>query len=162
MAPTTEQEVDAMTDAAMRALLKEQIAAGTAGRGEEKNTVLFKQEPPYLEEYEDYAMWKVKFTVWQAGTAMSDQQQACCVIQGLRDDHKHHKKGLQSLLLKTLTEEEQKKPTITKVLKFLDEQLGEPPRRSCLRPTSPSSGVRSNLVRSTKTSWSGSRAPCRA
>ena len=95
MAPTTEQEVDALTDAAMRALLKEKIA-GTAGRGEKKNTVLFKQEPPYLEEYEDYAMWKVKFTVWQANTAMSDQQQACCVIQGLRDDHKHHKKGLQS------------------------------------------------------------------
>ena len=84
-----------MTDAAVRALLEEQIAV-TAGRGEKEDTVLLKQEPPHLEECEDYAVWKVKFTVWQAGTAMSDQQQACCVIQGLRDDHKHHKKGLQS------------------------------------------------------------------
>ena len=122
MAPTTTAEVDAMTDADMRALLKEQLAA--TGGGEKKNTVLLKQEPPELDECEDFSVWKVKFTVWQAGTAMSDQQQACCVIQGLRDDHKHHKKGLQSLLLKTLTEGEQKKPSMTKVMEFLDEQLG--------------------------------------
>ena len=119
MAQLTNEEIDAMADLAqLRNALKEQVKKG--GR----DTVLLKQEPPYLDECEDYAVWKVKFNVWQAGTAMNDQQQACCIIQGLRDDHKYHKKGLQSLMLKTLTKAEQKKPTTAVVLKFLDEQLG--------------------------------------
>ena len=45
------------------------------------------------------------------------------ITQGLRNDHKHHKKGLQSLMLKTLTKEQQERPT-TEMVKFLDKELG--------------------------------------
>ena len=117
----TNEEIDAMSNVEeLRAKLKEQVKKEGG-----KNTVLLKQEPPYLDECEEYEVWKVKFNVWQAGTAMSDQQQACCIIQGLRDDHKYHKKGLQSLMLKTLTKDQQKSPTTKLVLDFLDAQLSE-------------------------------------
>ena len=127
MAPLTEEQVDAVRDVAvLQRLLKEQLTtAAAAAEGEGRNVaVLLKQEPPLLDECEDYAVWRMKFEVWQSGTAMNDKQQAVCIIQGLADDHKYHKKGLQSLMLKTLSKDELKNPTTKKVLEFLDDQLG--------------------------------------
>ena len=40
------------------------------------------------------------------------------ITQGLRNDHKHHKKGLQSLM-----KEQQERPA-TEMVKFLDKELG--------------------------------------
>ena len=65
----TNEQIDAMSDLEeLRTKLKEQVE-----REGENNAVLLKQEPPYLDEYEEYEVWKVKFNVWKAGTAMTDQ-----------------------------------------------------------------------------------------
>ena len=153
MAPLTEEQVNAVQDVAeLQRLLKEQLTAAAAAAGGGRNVaVLLKQEPPLLDECEDYAVWRMKFEVWQSGTAMNDKQQAVCIIQGLADDHKYHKKGLQSLMLKTLSKDELKNPTTKKVLEFLDDQLGS---TSCLMLTQPLSRARSDLARSKKTSRS--------
>ena len=54
---------------------------------------------------------------------MTDKQQAGCIIQMIQDDHKYHKKNLQTLMMKTFMAEELKNPSTERVLKFLDDQL---------------------------------------
>ena len=72
----TNEEIDAMSDLEeLRNKLKEQVK-----KEGESNAILLKQEPPYLDECEEYEDWKVEFNVWKAGTDMTDQQQALSLI----------------------------------------------------------------------------------
>ena len=124
MPDLTEQQAQQINDPAelRRLLLDAQArAAGAAGGG--RNKVLLKQDPPSLDECEDYTVWKNKLYVWQAGTALDDQQQAATIIQGVMDDHKHHKKNLSTLMMRTLSRDELRNPTTERVLKFLDDHL---------------------------------------
>ena len=73
-------------------------------RGE--NKVYLKIEPPSLDECEDYTVWKKKLEVWKIRTSMNAKQQAAAVIAGIMDDHKNHKKGLQTALMRSMTMQE--------------------------------------------------------
>ena len=63
-------------------------------RGE--NKVYLRMDPPTLDECEDFEVFKNCLTVWKAGTAYADHQQAAAVIAGISDNLKYYKKGLKS------------------------------------------------------------------
>ena len=90
-------------------------------RGE--NKVYLRMDPPTLDECEDFEVFKNCVTVWKAGTAYADHQQAAAVIAGISDDLKYYKKGLKTDLMRTMTEEELKKPTMKGVMDFLEQHL---------------------------------------
>ena len=90
-------------------------------RGE--NKVFLREGPPSLDDCADYEVYKGKLTVWQNTTAFSDKQQAGAVISSIMDDHKNFKKGLQTDLMRTLTEDQKKAPSMTVVMAFLDKHL---------------------------------------
>ena len=122
----TDAEVDAVRDAAeLQRLLKAQLALNKnpAAGGGGRSGVLWKGEPPSLDESEDYGVWKKKLKVWQMATGLDNKQQAAAVIQGISDDHKYHKKGLLSLLMGTLSDGEIDSLTMERVIQFLDGQL---------------------------------------
>ena len=98
MPDLTNEQLQNVTDPAeLRRLVREAqdrartAAAAGGAEGGGRTGVLLKQDPPSLDECEDYTVWKNKFYVWQAGTAMNDKQQAVCIIQGVMDDHKHQR-----------------------------------------------------------------------
>ena len=110
----------------LQRLLKEQMELNSTlsqNKKNERSGVLLKAEPPDLDDSEDYGVWKKKLTVWRNATGMTDKQQAACVVQGIKDDHKHHKKGLSTLLMGTLSDTDVENLTMDKVINFLDGQL---------------------------------------
>ena len=90
-------------------------------RGE--NKVYLRMDPPTLDECEDFEVFKNCLTVWKAGTAYADHQQAAAVIAGISDNLKYYKKGLKTDLMRTMTEEELKNPTMKGVMDFLEQHL---------------------------------------
>ena len=116
---TTAAEVDSLTDVVeLRRLLKEKLQE-EAERGEEEDEVLLKKVPPVIDKCEEYyAVKKIK-----SATALTDKQEASYIKQETQDDQENYKKELQSLVLKTLSQEELKNPSTGRVLKFVDKQL---------------------------------------
>ena len=103
----TDAEVEAVRDASeLQRLLKAQLALNRnpAAVSGGRSGVLWKGVPPSLDESEDYGVLKKKLKVWQMATGLDDKGQAAALIQGIMDDHKHHKKGLLSLLMGTLSD----------------------------------------------------------
>ena len=92
--------------------------------GERK--IIPRVDPPSLDNCQDYDVFKAKLTVWKAttGAAFTDGQQAGIIIAGIMDDHKHFKKGLQTDLMRTLTDEQLANPKMADVEDFLNKHLG--------------------------------------
>ena len=91
-------------------------------RGE--NKVFLRGDPPSLDDCKDYEVYKGKLRVWKSTTAYSDKQQAGAVIASIMDDHKNFKKGLQTDMMRTLSEDELANPTMAVVMEFLEKHLG--------------------------------------
>ena len=90
-------------------------------RGE--NKVFLRSDPPSLDECKDFEVYRGKLQVWKNATAYSDKQQAAAVIATIMDDHKNFKKGLQTDLMRTLTQEQMRNPTMEVVEAFLSKHL---------------------------------------
>ena len=72
MEALTEEEINAMTNVEeLRTKLKEQVK-----KGEEKDTILLEQKPPYLDECKEYEIWKRKFKVWKGRSQAQDSDEA--------------------------------------------------------------------------------------
>ena len=114
--PGTEMaELETITDpATLRRLVRE-------ARGE--NKVFLRESPPSLDDCKDYEVYKAKISVWKNTTAFSDKQQAGAVIGTIMDDHKNFKKGLQTDMMRTFTEDQLQNPTMKMVMDFLDKHL---------------------------------------
>ena len=125
----TMADVGEMTMEQMRAELvrrrEEEAAAPARGGGGAVGgrEVLFKNDPPSLDDHVDYKMYKRELQVWKSSLGnVSDKQKAAALIMTITDKHKI-KKGLKTLLLNTLTDAQLANPSVAAVEKFLDEQL---------------------------------------
>ena len=112
-------------DNAIRERDAARVGGGTLNTAGATKVSILKVEPPSLDDFANYRVWKKRLKTWQAGTGstMTDKQQACAIIHTITDDHKKHKLGLGTLMMETFTEEEAMNPTVDKVIKFLDSQL---------------------------------------
>ena len=96
------------------------------GQNRTERGIILKLKTPSLDDFQNYKLWKKKMRIWK-GTVSSDnwtdKQMATAVIAMIHDDHKM-KKGLQTALISTMTEEECDNPTMAVVEAFLESQLG--------------------------------------
>ena len=92
--------------------------------GERK--IIPRVDPPSLDHCQDYNVFKAKLLVWKSttGVAFTDAQQAGIIIAGIMDDHKNFKKGLQTDLMRTLSDDQLKEPKMKDVEDFLNKHLG--------------------------------------
>ena len=92
--------------------------------GERK--IIPRVDPPSLDQCQDYDVFKAKLLVWKSttGAAFTDAQQAGIIIAVIMDDHKNFKKGLQTDLMRTLSEDQLKEPKMKDVEDFLNKHLG--------------------------------------
>ena len=110
--------IDEMND--VRAL-QEEVRKARRQR-DNKSTQGYRGPPPTLDECESYPIFKKKLGVWKTTTCLTDSQQAGVVMMELRDDHKM-KKGLATLMFRTLSDQQIANPTMKTITDFLDEQL---------------------------------------
>ena len=86
-------------------------------------SILLKIEPPSLDDYESYSVWRKKLKMWCSAVSLSDRQQALSVASTIHDKHSKHKIGLASLMVNTMSTQDLENPSMEKILSFLDEQL---------------------------------------
>ena len=115
-----EADVDAMED--IDAVREE--AKKARRQRDNKSSQGYRGPPPSLDECENYPIFKRKLNVWKNTTGLSDAQQAGVVMMEIKDDHKM-KKGLSTLMFRTLTDEQISNPTMKIITDFLDEQLNQ-------------------------------------
>ena len=113
-------DADAIVDIAVA---RDEIKKARRQR-DNKSSQGYRGPPPSLDECENYPIFKRKLNVWKSTTGLSDTQQAGVVMMEIRDDHKM-KKGLSTLMFRTLTDEQIASPTMKIITDFLDEQLNQ-------------------------------------
>ena len=107
---------------------REQAIQERDARGQQRTErgIVLKLKTPSLDDFQNYKLWKKKMRIWKGAVKSdnwTDKQMATAVIAMIHDDHKM-KKGLQTALISTMTEDECDNPTMAVVEKFLESQLG--------------------------------------
>ena len=109
-----------LRELAIRGVQAPPVGAAQANAG---NRAHLKMDPPSLDNYSNYSVYKKALLVWKMSVAYTDTQQACAVVGLMHDDHKI-RKLMKTTFLNATTDEKLRNLTMKDVEDFLEAQLG--------------------------------------